>query len=143
MIPVQVAKLSRAQKIKLAKNQTFRIKEGSGDEVMLTEAQLQKFLKNTRLSKAYTLKFSKDQVAVQGSGILADIAGFINPTAGMLAKVVGLGVKPRCVRGRCETKRGKGILGDLLSFGGKTLANFAIDKGVDYAKSKIIQLVLD
>ena len=44
MIPVKVAKLSRAQKIKLAKNQPFRIKEGSGDEVMLTEAQLQKSL---------------------------------------------------------------------------------------------------
>jgi hypothetical protein len=86
---------------------------------------------------AYTLKFSQDQVAVQGSGILADIADFINPTAGILAKVVGLGVKSRCVRCRQGKKRGEGILEDLISFGGKTLANFAIDKGVDYAKSKI------
>ncbi len=53
--------------------------------------------------------------------------------------ILGLGNKPRCRSGRCGTRRGKGLLGDLLllSLGGKPLANFAIDKEVDYAKTKI------
>ena len=137
MIEVRVAKLSKAQIAKMLKHQPFRIKKGNSDTVLLTESQVDKFDKNSRLGKAFTVKFGKEQVsAMKGSGLLGDIVGFINPTAGMLAKVVGLGVKPRRVRGRGSCK-GNGIIGDLLSFGGKTLANFAIDKGSDYIKNKI------
>ena len=70
MIEVRVAKLSKAQIAKMLKHQPFRIKKGNSDTVLLTEAQVQKFDKNSKLGKAFTVKFGKEQVsAMKGSGL--------------------------------------------------------------------------
>ena len=54
------------------------------------------------LAKAVGLGMKKKRC----SGILGDVVGMINPTAGILAKAVGLGMKK---------KRGKGLMGDLAN----------------------------
>ena len=38
----------------------FRIKKGNSDTVLLTESQVDKFDKNSRLGKAFTVKFGKE-----------------------------------------------------------------------------------
>ena len=102
----QIGKLSKVQLNKLLKGKNVRIKKGTSHTINLTEAQLQKFNRNCRLGKAFTVKLNQDQIAKQGSGILGDIAGFIHPVAGLVAKTVGLGMKKK--------KQGKGILGDIV-----------------------------
>ena len=102
----QIGKLSKVQLNKLLKGKNVRIKKGTSHTINLTEAQLKKFNRNCRLGKAFTVKLNQDQIAKQGSGILGDIAGFIHPVAGLVAKTVGLGMKKK--------KQGKGILGDIV-----------------------------
>ena len=101
----QIGKLSKVQLNKLLKGKNVRIKKGTAHTVNLTEAQLKKFNRNCKLGKAFTVKLNQDQIAKQGSGILGDIAGFIHPVAGLVAKTVGLGMRK---------KQGKGILGDIV-----------------------------
>lgn len=102
----QIGKLSKVQLNKLLKGKNVRIKKGTAHTVNLTEAQLKKFNRNCKLGKAFTVKLNQDQIAKQGAGILGDIAGFIHPVAGLVAKTVGLGMKKK--------KQGKGILGDIV-----------------------------
>ena len=50
----------------------------------------------------------KKKATKRGKGIIGDLATMYNPSLGMVAKAVGLGMKkPR------KTRRGKGFLGDL------------------------------
>ena len=101
----QIGKLSKVQLNKLLKGKNVRIKKGTAHTVNLTEEQLKKFNRNCKLGKAFTVKLNQDQIAKQGAGILGDIAGFIHPVAGLVAKTVGLGMRK---------KQGKGILGDIV-----------------------------
>ena len=81
----QIGKLSKVQLNNLLKGKNVRIKKGTSHTINLTEAQVKKFHRNSRQGKALTIKLNQDQIAKQGSGILGDVVGFINPTAGMLA----------------------------------------------------------
>ena len=101
----EIGKLSKVQLNNLLKGKSVRVKKGTAHTLFLTETQLKKCHRNHRQGKACTIKLNQDQIAKQGSGILGDIVGFINPTAGMLAKGIGLGMKK---------KQGKGILGDIV-----------------------------
>jgi hypothetical protein len=101
----QIGKLSKVQLNNLLKGKNVRIKKGTSHTINLTEAQVKKFHRNSRQGKALTIKLNQDQIAKQGSGILGDVVGMIHPTAGILAKAVGLGMKK---------KRGSGILGDVV-----------------------------
>lgn len=101
----KIGKLSKVQLNKLLKGKNVRIKKGTAHTVNLTEEQLKKFNRNCKLGKAFTVKLNQDQIAKQGAGILGDIAGFIHPVAGLVAKTVGLGMRK---------KQGKGILGDIV-----------------------------
>ena len=101
----QIGKLSKVQLNNLLKGKNVRIKKGTSHSINLTESQVKKFHRNSRQGKALTIKLNQDQIAKQGSGILGDVIGMINPNAGTIAKSFGLGMKG---------KRGKGIVGDLV-----------------------------
>jgi hypothetical protein len=146
----EVGKLSKVQLNKLLKGKNVRIKKGTAHTINLTEAQLKKFNRNCRQGKAFTVKLTQDQIAKQGGGILGAIlsgaAGLseliggpgsreakqVLGTIGGISNAVGLGMKK---------KKGKGFLGNIAKEVAKNMAKaagkFAIDKGADYAKSKI------
>ena len=67
---------------------------------------------------------------IKGKGILGDVISFINPTAGAVAKTIGLGMKKR-------TRRGKGFLGDVLKAGAKAVAQKGIEAGANYLSNKV------
>jgi hypothetical protein len=101
----------------------------------------------------------------KGSGLLGDVLGMINPTIGVVAKTVGLGVKktrkPRTRKGdgilgnianmaklhivnstmgsgaKRRPKKGKGVVSDLAKSGLKALAPVLIDAASNAAKNKI------
>lgn len=70
----------------------------------------------------------------KGSGLLGDVLGMINPTIGVVAKTVGLGVKKTR---KSRTRKGKGFLSDLAKSGAKALAPVLIDAASNAAKNKI------
>ena len=70
----------------------------------------------------------------KGSGLLGDVLGMINPTIGVVAKTVGLGVKKTR---KPRTRKGKGIVSDLAKSGLKALAPVLIDAASNAAKNKI------
>lgn len=63
-----------------------------------------------------------------GKGIIGDIASFINPTAGVVAKTLGLGMKKRY---------GKGFLTDIAKAGAKAIAKKGIEAGSNYLTGRI------
>ena len=101
----QIGKLSKVQLNNLLKGKNVRIKNGTSHVIYLTETQAKKFHSHVRQGKALTIKLNQEQIAKQGSGLLGDLIGLVHPTAGMVAKTVGLGMRK---------KQGKGILGDLI-----------------------------
>ena len=101
----QIGKLSKVQLNNLLKGKNVRIKSGTSHVIYLTEMQAKKFHRHVRQGKALTIKLNQEQIAKQGSGLLGDLIGLVHPTAGMVAKTVGLGMRK---------KQGKGILGDLI-----------------------------
>lgn len=124
----QIGKLSKYQLNNLLKGKNIRIKKGTAHTINLTETQLKKFHRNSRNGKALTIKLNQEQIAKQGSGILGDIVGFINPTAGAVAKVIGLGVK--------KNYKGKGILGDIVGMINPTAGAVAKAVGLGMKKRK-------
>ena len=146
----EVGKLSKVQLNKMLKGENVRIKKGTAHKINLTEEQLKKFNRNCRQGKALTIKLTKDQIAKQGAGILGAIlsgaAGLseliggpgsreakqVLGTIGGISNAVGLGMRK---------KQGKGFIENLAKEAAKNMAKaagkFVIDKGADYAKSKI------
>ena len=94
---------------------------------VLRKKQHKKFHRNSRQGKALTIKLNQDQIAKQGSGILGDVVGMIHPTAGMLAKAVGLGLRK---------KRGSGILGDVVGMINPTAGMLAKVVGLGMKKKR-------
>ena len=89
MFPVKIAKLSPTQLRKVKKGEKVRIKSGSHSTVHLTPIQFKGFEKNKKLGKAYTVILPSHQ----GAGILGELANFVHPAAGVIAKSLGLGMK--------------------------------------------------
>lgn len=158
----EVGKLSKVQLNKMLKGKNVRIKKGTAHTINLTEAQLKKFNRNCRQGKALTIKLTQDQIAKQGGGILGDLIGLVHPTAGKVASMVGLGMKKKKGKGIVGDllglvhptagkmasmvglgmkKQGKGFLENIAKEAAKNMAKaagkFVIDKGADFAKSKI------
>ena len=104
-IETPIGKLSKVQLNKLLKGKNVRIKSGTAHTLYLTEEQAKKIHKNISQKKSLTVKLNQEQIAKQGSGLLGDLIGLVHPTAGMVAKTVGLGMRK---------KQGKGLLGDLI-----------------------------
>ena len=57
------------------------------------------------------INFKTERGTLEGTGIISDILGNINPTLGNVAKSVGLGVKKR---GKKKDTTGDGLVGDLI-----------------------------
>jgi hypothetical protein len=159
---VSIGKLSKVQLNNLLKGKNVRVKSGAAHTINLTEAQVKKFYKNTSKGKAFTVKLNQEQIAKQGGGILGDLVGLVHPTAGMVAKAVGLGMKKTQGKGilsdivglinpnagmiaksvglGMKKKHGKGFFTDLAKDAAinlaKNVGKFAVDKGTDFAKDK-------
>ena len=112
------------------------------------------------------INFKTERGTLEGEGIISDILGNINPTLGKVASSVGLGAKKRKSKGdglvgdliglynplygiaakavglgaaqkKTTPIKGDGFFGDIAGMAGKALANLAIEKGAEFAKSKI------
>jgi hypothetical protein len=120
-----VQKLSESQKSKLRNGHPVRIKQGSGNTLQLTDAQIKKLAQAHKKGTAYTIQMHPEQ-AYAKSGIqkLADKAnsqvdkytpeiegeGIIGDALKGLIGMSGLGMKKK--RGRPK-KVGKGILSSI------------------------------
>jgi hypothetical protein len=151
MPEVSIAKLSPTQIRKMKQGKPFRITSGTATKIYLNDLQYKGFVKNAKTGKSYTIIH---ETGIQGAGILGDLAGFVHPAAGLLAKAVGLGMrKPR------QPKRGKGFLGDIANMAlnvGKNLItpeaikgvlntgkDYLIQEGTNYAGNKASEFLKD
>jgi hypothetical protein len=164
----QIGKLSKVQLNNLLKGKNVRIKSGSSHVIYLTETQAKKFHRHVRQGKALTIKLNQEQIAKQGSGLLGDLIGLVHPTAGMVAKTVGLGMRKKQGKGILSdligmvhptagmvaktvglgmTKKGKGFLGDLAKQAAiniaKSAGKFAVEKGTEIAKDKASEFLIN
>ena len=126
----QIGKLSKVQLNNVLKGKNIRIKKGTSHTIFLTESQVKKLNRNARQGKALTIKLNQEQIAKQGSGLLGDLVGLVHPTAGMVAKAVGLGMKKN------EGMKGKGLLGDLIGLVHPTAGMVAKTVGLSMKKKK-------
>jgi hypothetical protein len=163
-----IGKLSKVQLNKLLKGKNVRIKSGTAHTLYLTEEQAKKFHKNISQKKSLTVKLNQEQIAKQGSGLLGDLIGLVHPTAGMVAKTVGLGMRKKQGKGILSdligmvhptagmvaktvglgmTKKGKGFLGDLAKQAAiniaKSAGKFAVEKGTEIAKDKASEFLIN
>lgn len=163
-----IGKLSKVQLNKLLKGKNVRIKSGTAHTLYLTEEQAKNFHKNISQKKSLTVKLNQEQIAKQGSGLLGDLIGLVHPTAGMVAKTVGLGMRKKQGKGILSdligmvhptagmvaktvglgmTKKGKGFLGDLAKQAAiniaKSAGKFAVEKGTEIAKDKASEFLIN
>ena len=69
-----VQKLSESQKSKLRNGHPVRIKQGSGNSLHLTDAQIKILAQAHKKGAAYTITFHPEQAEKHGSGFFGDIA---------------------------------------------------------------------
>lgn len=67
-----------------------------------------------------------------GEGLIGDLAGLLHPTAGLVAKSLGMGLAKKRTM-----KKGKGFLGDLAKSAVKSVAQKGIDAGASYLSNKV------
>ena len=138
----QIGKLSKQRINNLLKGKSVRIKSGTAHTVYLTEQQLKRFHRNSKQGKAYTVKLNSEQIAKQGSGLVADLVGLVHPTAGKIASIAGLGMKKSgdgifdsllssaMFVGRGKKKAGDGIVADLVGLVHPTAGKIASIAGL-------------
>ena len=80
MPQVNIAKSSPTQLRKMKNGKLFRITGGHWTIIHLNDLQHKGLVRNSRAAKAYTVVYE----AVQGAGIIEDLAVFDNPAAGLL-----------------------------------------------------------
>jgi hypothetical protein len=150
MPEVSIAKLSPTQIRKMKQGKPFRIASGTATKIYLNDLQHKGFIKNAKTGKSYTIIFES---GIQGAGMIGDLVGMMHPAAGLLAKAVGLGMKPK------QPKRGKGFLGDIAKMAvnvGKNLItpeaikgvlntgkDYLIQEGTNYAGNKASEFLKD
>ena len=71
---IGVGKLSETQKSKLRNGHPVRIKNGSGNSLHLTDAQIKKLESAAKKGAAYTLTMHPEQAEKHGAGFFGDIA---------------------------------------------------------------------
>ena len=69
-----VGKLSETQKSKLRNGHPVRIKQGSGNNLHLTDPQIKKLAQAHKKGAAYTITMHPEQAEKHGSGFFGDIA---------------------------------------------------------------------
>ena len=72
-----IAKLSKTQVQNLLKGKSARIKHGKHHKLHLLPHQMEGLHKKHALGKAYTLKFTQDQITKHGSGLMQDAYNFV------------------------------------------------------------------
>jgi hypothetical protein len=71
---VSVAKLSETQKSKLRNGHATRIKQGSGNQLYLTDEQIKKFESAAKKGSGCTVTLNSLSAQKHGSGLFGDIA---------------------------------------------------------------------
>ena len=130
-----VQKLSESQKSKLRNGHPVRIKQGSGNSLHLTDAQIKKLAQAHKKGAAYTITFHPEQAEKHGSGFFGDIASrakkfaistvrknrdLINPIIGRARSYAKSGIQKLADKANSQVDKytpeieGEGIIGDAL-----------------------------
>ena len=130
-----VQKLSESQKSKLRNGHPVRIKQGSGNSLHLTDAQIKKLTQAHKKGAAYTITFHPEQAEKHGSGFFGDIASrakqfaistvkknrdLINPIIGRARSYAKSGIQKLADKANSQVDKytpeieGEGIIGDAL-----------------------------
>ncbi len=126
-----VQKLSPSQMSKLRNGHAVRIKQGSGNSLHLTDAQIKKLAQAHKKGAAYTITFHPEQAEKHGSGFFGDIKKFaistvrkirdlINPIIGRARSYAKSGIQKLADKANSQVDKytpeieGEGIIGDAL-----------------------------
>ena len=126
-----VQKLSESQKSKLRNGHPVRIKQGSGNSLNLTDAQIKKLAQEHKRGAAYTIQMHPEQVEKYGAGIFGDIKKFaistvrknrdlLNPIIGRDRSYAKSGIQKLADKANSQVDKytpeieGEGIIGDAL-----------------------------
>ena len=126
-----VQKLSESQKSKLRNGHPVRIKQGSGNTLNLTDAQIKKLAQAHKRGAAYTIQMHPEQAEKHGAGIFGDIKKFalstvrknrdlINPIIGRARSYAKSGIQKLTDKANSQVDKytpeieGEGIIGDAL-----------------------------
>jgi hypothetical protein len=126
-----VQKLSESQKSKLRNGHPVRIKQGSGNTLNLTDAQIKKLAQAHKRGAAYTIQMHPEQAEKHGSGIFGDIKKFaistvrknrdlLNPIIGRARSYAKSGIQKLADKANSQVDKftpeieGEGIIGDAL-----------------------------
>ena len=126
-----VQKLSESQKSKLRNGHPVRIKQGSGNTLHLTDAQIKKLAQAHKKGAAYTLQMHPEQSEKHGAGFFGDIAtkaksfvkknrDLINPIIGRARSYAKSGIQKLADKANAQVDKytpeieGEGLIGDAL-----------------------------
>ena len=130
-----VQKLSESQKSKLRNGHSVRIKQGSGNTLNLTDAQIKKLVQAHKKGAAYTLQMHPEQSEKHGAGFFGDIASkakslaistvkknrdLINPIIGRARSYAKSGIQKLADKANAQVDKytpeieGEGLIGDAL-----------------------------
>jgi len=126
-----VQKLSPSQMSKLRNGHSVRIKQGSGNTLHLTDAQIKKLAQAHKKGAAYTLQMHPEQAEKHGAGFFGDIAtkakafakkhkDLINPIIGRVRAGAKSGIDRLASKANEKVDEyikpieGEGIIGDAL-----------------------------
>ena len=130
-----VQKLSPSQMSKLRNGHAVRIKQGSGNSLHLTDAQIKKLAQAHKKGAAYTITFHPEQAEKHGSGFFGDIASrakqfaistvkknrdLINPIIGRARSYAKSGIQKLADKANSQVDKytpeieGEGLIGDAL-----------------------------
>ena len=126
-----VQKLSPSQMSKLRNGHPVRIKQGSGNSLHLTDAQIKKLAQAHKRGAAYTIQMHPEQAEKHGAGIFGDIKKFalstvrknrdlINPIIGRARSYAKSGIQKLADKANSQVDKytpeieGEGIIGDAL-----------------------------
>ena len=126
-----VQKLSPSQMSKLRNGHSVRIKQGSGNTLHLTDAQIKKLAQAHKKGAAYTLQMHPEQAEKHGAGIFGDIKKFaistvkknrdlINPIIGRARSYAKSGIQKLADKANAQVDKytpeieGEGLIGDAL-----------------------------
>ena len=126
-----VQKLSESQKSKLRNGHPVRIKQGSGNTLQLTDAQIKKLAQAHKKGAAYTIQMHPEQAEKHGAGIFGDIKKFVistvrknrdllNPIIGRARSYAKSGIQKLVDKANSQVDKytpeieGEGIIGDAL-----------------------------
>jgi hypothetical protein len=157
-----VQKLSPSQMSKLRNGHPVRIKQGSGNSLHLTDAQIKKLAQAHKRGAAYTIQMHPEQAEKHGAGIFGDIKKFalstvrknrdlINPIIGRARSYAKSGIQKLADKANAQVDKftpeieGEGIIGDalkgLIGMSGLGMKKRGRPKGTKYGTGSMSSLV--